>query len=334
MQGRYRGLPEGLLCLFLCGASLVGSRIYFMGNKPPEFAPSDNPASDSDSALTRALTYHFLPALNAWLLLFPARLSFDWSMSAVPLLEGAGDPRNLATLLFYACLGYVGVRVVRSLDQRARAPRVRSKQVHANGNGVAAAGSSSQHSHFFSHIQSSGRSQSPAHSHSNSNSSSSSSSFTSSPSHRRTSNGSAESVSPNSSSPSLSSSSVSSVSLNVLIMSLSMVVFPFIPASNLFFYVGFVIAERILYIPSMGFCLLVAHGAHLLSLRSRSAGGRRGVALAALLVIAAFSARTWRRNQDWQTEEKLYTAGIAVNPAKGRYIFFLVQHGTFVCFIA
>lgn len=37
-------------------------------------------------------------------------------------------------------------------------------------------------------------------------------------------------------------------------------VFPFLPASNLFFPVGFVIAERILYIPSMGFCLLVAYG--------------------------------------------------------------------------
>ncbi len=41
---------------------------------------------------------------------------------------------------------------------------------------------------------------------------------------------------------------------------LSLMVFPFLPASNLFFPVGFVIAERILYIPSMGFCLLVAYG--------------------------------------------------------------------------
>jgi hypothetical protein len=35
---------------------------------------------------------------------------------------------------------------------------------------------------------------------------------------------------------------------------------PFIPASNLFFPVGFVVAERVLYVPSMGFCILVAHG--------------------------------------------------------------------------
>jgi len=37
-------------------------------------------------------------------------------------------------------------------------------------------------------------------------------------------------------------------------------VFPFIPASNLFFPVGFVVAERVLYVPSMGFCLFVAVG--------------------------------------------------------------------------
>ena len=32
----------------------------------------------------------------------------------------------------------------------------------------------------------------------------------------------------------------------------------FLPASNLFFYVGFVIAERVLFLPSMGFCIFLA----------------------------------------------------------------------------
>ena len=42
--------------------------------------------------------------------------------------------------------------------------------------------------------------------------------------------------------------------------SLSLIVLPFVPASNLFFPVGFVVAERILYTPSLGFCMLVALG--------------------------------------------------------------------------
>ena len=40
----------------------------------------------------------------------------------------------------------------------------------------------------------------------------------------------------------------------------SLVVLSYLPASNLFFPVGFVIAERILYLPSMGFCMLVGYG--------------------------------------------------------------------------
>lgn len=46
--------------------------------------------------------------------------------------------------------------------------------------------------------------------------------------------------------------------------SLSLMILPFIPASNLFFPVGFVVAERILYTPSMGFSMLVALGFQIL----------------------------------------------------------------------
>uniref|UniRef100_A0A6Q2XCA8 dolichyl-phosphate-mannose--protein mannosyltransferase n=1 Tax=Esox lucius TaxID=8010 RepID=A0A6Q2XCA8_ESOLU len=49
-------------------------------------------------------------------------------------------------------------------------------------------------------------------------------------------------------------------SAKTILMALSLIVLPFIPASNLFFPVGFVVAERVLYVPSMGFCVLVAHG--------------------------------------------------------------------------
>jgi len=45
-----------------------------------------------------------------------------------------------------------------------------------------------------------------------------------------------------------------------LLFSLVLMVIPFLPASNLFFRVGFVIAERNLYLPSTGFVLLVTLG--------------------------------------------------------------------------
>ena len=40
-------------------------------------------------------------------------------------------------------------------------------------------------------------------------------------------------------------------------MSLALLVVPFLPASNVFLRVGFVIAERALYLPSAGYCLLL-----------------------------------------------------------------------------
>lgn len=48
------------------------------------------------------------------------------------------------------------------------------------------------------------------------------------------------------------------------LQSLSLMILPFVPASNLFFPVGFVVAERILYTPSMGFSMLVALGFQIL----------------------------------------------------------------------
>mgnify|MGYP001425594646 CR=1 FL=1 len=38
-----------------------------------------------------------------------------------------------------------------------------------------------------------------------------------------------------------------------------MLIVPFLPAANVFFYVGTVLAERLLYIPSMGYCIYAGY---------------------------------------------------------------------------
>lgn len=43
-------------------------------------------------------------------------------------------------------------------------------------------------------------------------------------------------------------------------MGVCLIVLPFLPASNMFFTVGFVIAERTLLLPSAGYCFLVVLG--------------------------------------------------------------------------
>ena len=48
-------------------------------------------------------------------------------------------------------------------------------------------------------------------------------------------------------------------------MGVALVVVPFLPASNIFFTVGFVVAERVLYLSSIGSCLITVLGFTLLS---------------------------------------------------------------------
>ena len=52
-----------------------------------------------------------------------------------------------------------------------------------------------------------------------------------------------------------------------VLLAVSLIVIPFIPASNLLFRVGFVVAERNLYLPSTGLVTLVAMGAYTLYAR-------------------------------------------------------------------
>ena len=303
-QKKYRALLEGLFSLAAIGVAFIGFRIYFMGNKPPEFAPADNPASDSDSLLTRVLTYYYLPFLNFWLLLFPKVLSFDWSMGAVPLVETMLDLRNMCTLTFYGLLVYIVYCLVRYLN----VDEVSDEKHHANcnGNGIAhhtVNNSSAPHppaNHANTKLP--GIRKRPA---------------------RRGSTSSTDSSHSNSEDCHTIQSRHAGLgyqqNLQVLTLALAILIIPFVPATNLFFYVGFVIAERVLYIPSMGFCLLVSQGAYVMQTKYFSGEQTKRHLLHMVLVclIASYSVRTVIRNQDWQTEENLYRAGIYVNPAKG-----------------
>ncbi|CAH8638473.1 unnamed protein product [Schistosoma guineensis] len=119
-------------------------------------------------------------------------------------------------------------------------------------------------------------------------------------------------------------------------MALSLMIFPFIPASNLFFPVGFVVAERVLYTPSLGFCLLIGLGfENLIGLKfvqtntmtsSKSSEvkkvcsfkngvhSRKYPRISMGLVIIAFVCKTVRRNTDWSNEYNLFTSALKVNP--------------------
>lgn len=50
----------------------------------------------------------------------------------------------------------------------------------------------------------------------------------------------------------------------------ALLIMPYVPASNLFFPVGFVLAERVLYLPSIGYCLLVSIGFKIIDKKLKS----------------------------------------------------------------
>ncbi|XP_051580547.1 protein O-mannosyl-transferase TMTC2 [Myxocyprinus asiaticus] len=265
-------LLSSVFVLGCWGIFLLAGRLYWMGNKPPNFSNSDNPAADCPCFLSRTLTFFYLPAMNIWLLLCPVMLSFDWSMDALPLVRSVADWRNLHTVAFYGSLLALAWFGLRSSSTKGKETNGKVHHV-ANGKSTNGHGCSSDHEH--STLYSNGTNGTVKH-------------------------------------------HVSSLPTteSLVLFSLGLLVVPFIPATNLFFYVGFVVAERVLYIPSMGFCLLVAVGMRSLFVRLRRKSSRTLLMGSCAALVLLFGMKTVLRNHDWHNEEMLYRSGISVNPAK------------------
>ena len=82
-----------------------------------------------------------------------------------------------------------------------------------------------------------------------------------------------------------------------------------LPASNPLFAIGTIRADRLLFLPSLGFTIALAWA--LLEVGKRW----RAPALGILVVILAFYGwKTVTRNPDWRTQESLWVADLAKNP--------------------
>ncbi|KAG7275289.1 hypothetical protein CRUP_018263 [Coryphaenoides rupestris] len=145
-QGKNIHLLLNVFLLAAWGAVLLAGRLYWMGNKPPNFSNSDNPAADSPSLLARTLTFFYLPSVNVWLLLCPDMLSFDWSMDALPLVRSLADWRNLQTLAFYSGLLALAWFGLRTPQQKAKGKETNGK-AHCTSNGRNGHGNSNGHSY-------------------------------------------------------------------------------------------------------------------------------------------------------------------------------------------
>ncbi|KTG03334.1 hypothetical protein cypCar_00034840 [Cyprinus carpio] len=180
-----------------------------MGTGPPSFTEVDNPASFAENVILRIVNYNYYYSLNAWLLLCPWWLCFDWSMGCVPLIKSATDWRIVWPLLLWCCLMGLVYQALCSQDSNKR---------------------------------------------------------------------------------------------RTLTFGLVLLVIPFLPASNLFFRVGFVIAERVLYLSSAGYCLILAYTVGYCSCHWKK--HKRLLKAATLTLLCVNVARSAQRSQHWRLHPK------------------------------
>ncbi len=300
----------------------IGIRLGVMGSTPA-FAPSDNPASDNPSVIIRFLTFLYLPAFNFWLLIYPRWLSFDWSMEAIPLIHSVNDSRNIVSLLFYISLIVLLKFVLQYYYNKCSEIKSMNDSMGCSlaSNACGCAPCCYQHQHHqHSHLRHLKR---PFNLKSNNNNSLCSSIEDDFSIGGANNNGLINAANTttlfnsNTFDDTFNYSYSSTITrMDCITMSLALMIIPFLPATNLFFYVGFVIAERILYIPSFGYCLFISIGIESFMKRKTM----RFITLIALsILLISFSLRTFVRNIDWLTEENLYRSGIAINPPKGTF---------------
>ncbi|XP_076355794.1 protein O-mannosyl-transferase TMTC1-like isoform X1 [Tachypleus tridentatus] len=116
--------------------------------------------------------------------------------------------------------------------------------------------------------------------------------------------------------------------MTVLSVALAILVLSFLPASNLIVTVGFVVAERTLYIPSAGLYILVTLG--LQKLKDGSFKVTWICRTSTLFLLSVFVWWTLRRNAVWESRETLFKSGLESVPqnAKVHYNFANFQKDT------
>uniref|UniRef100_A0AAQ6AF63 dolichyl-phosphate-mannose--protein mannosyltransferase n=1 Tax=Amphiprion ocellaris TaxID=80972 RepID=A0AAQ6AF63_AMPOC len=214
-----------VVSLLLCAAAILLQRLLMlyarwriMGTGPPAFTEVDNPASFAESVFLRIVNYNYYYSLNAWLLLCPWWLCFDWSMGCVPLIKSATDWRMVWLLLLWCILiGLISQALCSQDSQRRR----------------------------------------------------------------------------------------------TLTLGLVLLVVPFLPACNIFFRVGFVIAERVLYLSSAGYCLLLAYSlGHCFC--------RWLLCVMVLALLCVYVVRCALRSHQWRSEQSLFSSALSVCPLNAK----------------
>lgn len=266
----------------------------------PQFSTADNPTARAPHLLTRLLTFLYLPAFNFGLLLYPNSLSFDWGMDAIPRVASLRDPRNCVSVVFYMTLVLLVRYCVKRVFTRQTYSPAKSRRRRENTTAFLLS------SDWVCSCSVCHSSLSELHSAScrTSNNNNSTSMYSTCVCIRMPS----RAILKNGRRRKLESSGCIAILLGLAFLAL-----PFLPATNLIFYVGFVVAERVLYLPSAGLCLLLGMGcAKIWDTRKY----RCCFVVGLVVLCVCFAAKTLTRNGDWVNEEALYRSAVTINPPK------------------
>ncbi|HEX7078847.1 MAG TPA: tetratricopeptide repeat protein [Candidatus Eisenbacteria bacterium] len=89
--------------------------------------------------------------------------------------------------------------------------------------------------------------------------------------------------------------------------------FGFSIVSNLFMSIGTTMAERFLYIPSLGLAIAFVYAIYALAEKMGRPTGARAASVLLIAMSTAFAAKTVARNRDWKDNLTLFTADLAAS---------------------
>jgi hypothetical protein len=94
------------------------------------------------------------------------------------------------------------------------------------------------------------------------------------------------------------------------------IVLPALPISNLLFPIGTVMAERLMYVPLIGWALVWGWGCHQMALR-----WPRYAFVILLLMFTGFGKTAIQRNADWQNDQTLFASAVVAQPNSAKAHF-------------
>ncbi|XP_015787565.1 transmembrane and TPR repeat-containing protein 1-like isoform X2 [Tetranychus urticae] len=242
-------------------AALLWFRVSMLHGTLPIFSQQDNPASFSNSLLTRFLTYSYLCAFNWRLILYPSCLSYDWQMGSIPLVTKLADFRNLETVLTFAVLGAIFLILLKYTSSHLN----KSESFY------------NQSCHKVNNLSTSNQDETNIQS--------------------------------------------KDYLYEPIFIGFCFLIVPYLPASNLLTTVGFVVAERVLYLPSLGFSLLFITGYYLIKQRLLSNHEQhytRWLNITFYSLVIVFMMKTFTQNAHWQSRETLFSAGLLATPQNAK----------------